>query len=396
MKKIKIIIADIDIDSRNRIVSMLETEGSFDLVAELDSGRAVLDKMAKTPVDIVLMEARLPEMDGLEVTRHITAGYPMTSVIIMSVFDDIEHMRRALRSGAKEYMVKPFFEDEIKQTILFLYNNRRKQLQMRSPEGPDLHLEKRETTRSQGPEAKTSDNRIITIFGTKGGIGKSVLCSNLAVAAAESLPGQVAMADFDIQFGDLALIMDLQSRKTLAELMQETRELDGIVLEEYLYERHGVKVLPAPNRPELAEIISADVTRKTLNLLRSKYRYTFVDTPTFIEEITLSALEMSDIILLVVSLDLPTIKNIKKSIDILNSLQLMHRTRLVLNRSSGIAGLESHDIEKVLGVKIWAEVPSEGKLVVASINQGVPFVKSKPKAGVSKNIYKLFNALNGM
>lgn len=396
MKKIKIIIADSDIDSRNRIVSMLETEGTFDLVAELDNGRAVLDKMAKTPVDIVLLEARLPEMDGLEVTRYVTANYPMASVIIMSVFDDIEHMRRALRSGAKEYMVKPFFEDEIKQTILFLFNNRRKQLQMRSPDTPELLLDKRESSPITGSEAKPNDNRIVTVFGTKGGIGKSVICANLAVAAAEAFPGQIAMADFDIQFGDLALIMDLQSRKTLAELMQETRDLDTVVLEEYLFERHGVKLLPAPNRPELAEIISADTTRKTLNLLRSKYKYTFVDTPTFIEEITLSALEMSDIILLIVSLDLPTIKNIKKSIDILHSLQLMHRTRLVVNRSSGVAGLDINDIEKVLGVKIWAEVPSEGKLVVASVNQGIPFVRTKPRATVSKSVYKLLNSLGNI
>ncbi len=395
MKKIKILIADSDIESRNRIVSMLDTEGSFDLVAELDSGRAVLDKMAKTPVDIVLMEARMPEMDGLEATRQITANYPMTNVILMSVFDDIEHMRRALRSGAKEYMVKPFFEDEIKQTIIFLYNNRRKQLQMRSTEATDISLNKREAA-PPIPETKSGDNRIVTVFGTKGGIGKSVICANLAVAAGEMFSGGVALADFDIQFGDLALIMDLQPRKTLAELMQENRELDTVVLEEYLYERHGVKILAAPNRPELAEIISADTTRKTLNLLRNKYKYTFVDTPTFIEEITLSALEMSDIILLIVSLDLTTVKNIKKSIDILHSLQLMHRTRLVLNRSSGVAGLEPSDVEKVLGIKIWAEVPSEGKLVVASINQGIPFMKTKPKSSVSKGMYKMLNALNSI
>jgi len=123
------------------------------------------------------------------------------------------------------------------------------------------------------------------------------------------------------------------------------------------------------------------------------FTYTFVDTPSFVDEITLTALEEADIILLMISLDLPTIKNVKKGIDILRTLQLLSRTRLILNRSSGIAGLEPRDVERVLDMKIKAEVPSDGKLVVSSLNQGIPFVKMNPKAAVSKGIEAVFQVI---
>ena len=101
-----------------------------------------------------------------------------------------------------------------------------------------------------------------------------------------------------------------------------------------------VHLLSAPNKPELSELVVARGVKEILNISRSMFTYTFVDTPSFVDEITLTALEEADIILLMISLDLPTIKNVKKGIDILRTLQLLSRTRLILNRSSGIAGLE--------------------------------------------------------
>lgn len=201
--------------------------------------------------------------------------------------------------------------------------------------------------------------------------------------------GLVGLVDLDVQFGDISIMMDLNPRRTISELIQEGDQVDKTLLEEYVYERNGVDILAAPPKPELAELVTAQQAETILKVFRSVYEYTLIDTPSFIDEITLSALELADTIILIVSLDLPTIKNIKKGIEVLRSLQLLDKARLVLNRSSGIAGIEPRDVESVLEMKISAEIPSDGKLVVASLNQGIPFVKLNPKAAISRSITEL-------
>jgi len=204
---------------------------------------------------------------------------------------------------------------------------------------------------------------------------------------------QIGLIDLDIQFGDIGILMDLNPRKTISELMQEGDSFNRELLEDYLYERNGVNILAAPNKPELAELVTPHGVEEILKLCRDIYTYTFVDTPSFMNDITLSALEMSDLILLLISLDLSTIKNVKKGINILHSLQLLSKTRLVLNHSSGVSGIEARDVEKVLDMKVQAEIPNDGKVVITSVNQGIPFVKMNPKAAVSKGIMNILKLL---
>ena len=219
-----------------------------------------------------------------------------------------------------------------------------------------------------------------------------MICTNLAVSAAQQ-HAKVAMIDLDVQFGDLSIMVNVNPRKTIAEMMQEGEKPSREMLESYLYERYGVQLLSAPNKPELAEMVVPRRVQEIFDICRQEYTYTFVDTPSFIDELSLTALEQSDLILLIITLDLPTIKNVKKGIDILKSLQLLNRARLILNRSSGIAGIEPHDIERVLDMKIKGEIPSDGKLVVSSLNQGIPFVRMNPKAPISKGIQSLLRVL---
>ncbi|MDD3364734.1 MAG: AAA family ATPase, partial [Syntrophomonas sp.] len=243
---------------------------------------------------------------------------------------------------------------------------------------------------------RMTGNKLISIFGTKGGVGKSVVCTNLAVATAQKYKNKVGLVDLDIQFGDISVMMNINPRKTISELLQEADEPGTELLKDYLYERHGVNILAAPNKPELAELVTPDGVKKILQLCKDMYDFTFIDTPSFIDETTLTALEMSDLILLIISLDLPTIKNVKKGLDILRSLQLLPRTRLILNRSSGVAGIEPRDVERVLDMRIRAEVPSDGKLVVSSLNQGIPFIKMNPRASISKSIVNILQLVENI
>jgi len=381
MKKIKILLADDNENTRASIRQLLELDDVVDIVGEASNGEEVLEKAKVLEPELVLMDINMPVMDGLEATRRLSNEYPHISTILISINDDIQNFRRAMLAGAKEYLVKPLSPEELIMTV-------RKVAELgRQRAGSHWAGE------AERPQLQQNSNKLITIFGTKGGVGKSVICTNLAVATAQKHRGQVAMIDLDVQFGDLSIMVNVNPRKTIAELMQEGEKPSRKMLEDYLYERYGVQLLSAPNKPELAEMVIPRRVQEIFEICRQEYAYTFIDTPSFIDELSLTALEASDLILLIISLDLPTIKNVKKGIDILKTLQLLERTRLILNRSSGIAGIEPRDIERVLDMKIKAEVPSDGKLAVSSLNQGIPFVKMNPKAPISKGIHSVMRII---
>lgn len=382
MRKVKLILADHNERSRNTLKELLELDDGIDIVAEVGSGTDVIDTIKTMEPQVVMMDLNLPGMDGLETTRHITLNYPRVSVIIISLNDELDSIKQAMLAGAREYLVKPVSPAEIHRAVRQVA-----ELNSRLPVsgGPEPDINKKKPA--------GNSNRVITIFGTKGGVGKSVICTNLAVAAAREYRSRVGLLDLDIQFGDISIMMNLNPRKTLAEMAQEVGDPGVDLLEQYLYERNGVHILAAPNKPELAELVTAPQVKNILSLSQRVFDYTFIDTPSFIDDTTLVALESSDLILLVITLELPAIKNIRKGIEVLRSLQLLDRARLILNRSSGVAGIEPEDVERVLDMKINAEVPSDGKLVVNSINQGIPFVKMNPRAPVSRGILSVMKVV---
>ena len=377
MKKIKVVLADDNENIRQSVRGLLELDGEIDVIAEAVDGKDVLEKIQTMEPEIVIMDVNMPGIDGIEATEYITLNHPNIYVVMISVDDNIQNFKKAMMAGAKEYLIKPLSPHELNDTVKKVAELGRKNIGRNQVEPP-------------GPKVPLKENRIITVFGTKGGVGKSTICANVAVSAAEKgRAGKISIVDLDIQFGDISVMMNINPRKTISELMQEGENLNRELFEGFLYERYGVNILPSPNKPELAELVTPLGVRRILELCQDMHELTFVDTPSFIDDISITALEMSQVILLMITLDLPTIKNVKKGIEILRSLGLLPKARLILNRSSGVAGIEPHDVEKVLDMKIMAEVPSDGKLVLSSINQGIPFIKISPKAPISKSMHNV-------
>jgi pilus assembly protein CpaE len=370
--------------SRDSIKRLLELDNSIDIVQEAENGQEVLDIIQTIEPEIAIMDINMPVMDGIEATRFISIHYPHISVIIISINDEPSNFKKAMMAGAKAYLVKPLSPNELNNTVREVAELNRTCQQVQK---------KGKNSVVEFSDNSTSQNQLITIFGTKGGVGKSVLCTNLAVAAAQKYGQKVALVDLDVQFGDVSIMMNLNPRRTISELIQEDEEMSSELLDEYLYERYGVNILAAPNKPELAELVTPDAVGRILESIKKSYQYTFIDSPSFIDEVGLTALEKSSKILLVSTLDLPTIKNVKKGIDILKSLSLLSKTKLILNRSSGVAGIEPLDLERALDMKIQSNVPSDGKLVVASLNQGVPVVKLNNRAQISKSLVELLKVL---
>ncbi|SMC71741.1 AAA family ATPase [Sporomusa malonica] len=379
-ERIKVFIADDIAATRENICKLMEFDPEMTVIGQAESGREAVEKVKVLQPDVILMDINMPGMDGIAATEQIAAESPSSCIIIMSVQGEQEYLRRAMVAGAKNYLVKPFSGDELLQAIKQSFANEKKR----------RNIVKFEPKREE-------QGKIITVFSTKGGIGKTTISTNLAVALAAKTGANVGIVDADLQFGDVALFLNLMPRATIADLVRDIEHLDMNVLDGYMAQfNSSVKVLPAPTRPEQAETVTSSHLSAILKTMRSSFKYTVIDTaPTFSDNM-LAVLDASDIILVVAALDLPTIKNVKLCLEIMESLKYGEdKVKVVLNRANTDAGMDISEVEESLRYKFSATVPSDGKVVVASVNRGVPFVVSHPDAPVTQSIVNLARLVAG-
>ena len=251
--------------------------------------------------------------------------------------------------------------------------------------------------RAAGATAKASaalDGKVVTLFSPKGGSGKTVLASNLAAVFARHQGRRTLLLDLDLQFGDAAIMMGIEPEKTIYDLVMARRELDSDALAGYVTaHQSGVHVLPAPMRPEDAELVTEERLGHLFSVAKECYDVIVVDTPPFFHGPVLATLDRTDQLLLVASLDVPAIKNIKLT---MQTLDLLHypaeRRHLLLNRSGSKVGLKPQEIERALDIKVEFEVPLDREVAVA-VNRGVPIALSAPKSPVAKALADVADVL---
>lgn len=370
-EKIRILIVDDNEDTRLNIRRMLSFAQNFEVVGEARDGVEAVEKSSELQPDIVLMDINMPVMDGLTATEKIAFGIPNCAVIVISVQGEQEYLQRAMMAGARSYLVKPFKSDEMIQVINTVYDMKCKAI-------------KREEEIEEKQQCE-----VITVFGTKGGIGKTTIAVNLAAVLAKKKK-KVVLLDLDLQFGDVTIFLNLYPRRTISELVQEGSGIDMELLESNLADHYsGVKILPAPSRPEYAELVTPAYVEEIIKMLKVEYDYIIVDTPPFFNEVNLSVFDLSTQILLVLGMDLATIKNSKLSLELLTSLNHREKLKLVLNRASDDMGITIADVEATLDFKVMIQIPSEGRIVVPALNEGNPFVLSNPLCKASQAMHKL-------
>ncbi|HHX51131.1 MAG TPA: response regulator/pilus assembly protein [Clostridia bacterium] len=297
---------------------------------------------------------------------------------MMTVQGEIEYVKKSMAAGARDYVVKPFSNEELLGTVKKIY-----------------HQESRRRNAVEAKGLPKTAPQTVALFSTKGGVGKTTLAVNLAVALHQLSGKSVVLADLDLQFGDIAALLNLLPRQSIAQLVQEAGPLDGDLLQNYLISHisSGISVLPAPLRPEYADLVTPQHIEQILKLLQQRFEYIIADTSSYLNENVLATLDVANVILMVVGLDLPTIKDAKLALEVLQSLGLKDKVRLVLNRASPDFGLRWEDVERTLEIPIMAQIPSAGKVVVSSINKGVPFMVTNPTSPVAESIDKLAHQL---
>ena len=359
MNKIKMLIAD-DIDeTRNVIRKMLSIEkGLIEIVGEASNGKEVIDQISSCKPDVVLMDINMPIMNGLEATEEITNRFPGVIVIIMSVQAESEYLKRAMFSGAKEYIIKPFNYEILVDTIKVTYD---KYKEINKSKSTDVKKEK--------------DAKVISFYSSKGGVGKSVLSINSAIILSEFLNKKTLLIDIDLQFGDVSMLINKHEEKNIIDIVDDGQLDNYENMKEYLYKyNNSLDILFAPKNPESAEYISKDIIEKIILNCKQEYDVIIVDTGVNFNESTLYILDESDLILFTTSMEIVSLKNTKLALRVMNSLNYdKSKVKIVINSVNTKFGINIKDIKTVFNEEIFQMIPEDIKNVRLSVNKGVPF-----------------------
>jgi pilus assembly protein CpaE len=234
------------------------------------------------------------------------------------------------------------------------------------------------------------EGKVITVFSAKGGVGKTTMSTNLATYLA-STGAKTLLVDLDLMFGDVAISLQLQPRGSVRDVVAMAGHLDeaGIASVVTTHPESGLDVIAAPADPADADRVPSHVIVELLRDARSLYDYVLVDTPPSFTEHVLAAFDVSDLTVLIATLDIPAVKNLRIAINTLDTLGASKESRtIVLNRSDAKVGLKPDDVEVALKTPISANVPNS-LTVPASVNRGVALVLDEPRNPVSMAIRDL-------
>lgn len=371
-EKIRVLIVDDIPETRENLRKLLFFESDIEVVGAATSGEESVTLAKQLRPDVVLMDINMPGIDGITATEMITQQMPSIQVIMMSVQGETDYLRRSMQAGAREFLIKPFTSEDLVAAIRRIH-------QLGLTRRPKIPLEQvSSATSSPGKDGTgASAGRILTVFSPKGGTGCSTLAINLAVALAQQKQGnKVALMDASLQFGDVAVLLNLQVSRSIVDLAPHIDELDGEMLETVLVAHgSGVKALLAPPRPELADQVSPSLIEKVLGTLRNLMSYVVVDTSSIINDITLTTLDMADRILLVTTPDIPSIKDAKLFFEVADALEYpSNKTILVLNKSDPHSGIRAEDIQASIKHPIGAQLPLDERTSTLAANHGVPYM----------------------
>jgi pilus assembly protein CpaE len=236
--------------------------------------------------------------------------------------------------------------------------------------------------------------KVVTVFSPKGGTGKTVTATNLGASLAKQHGKRTLLLDLDLQFGDAAIMLGLEPEKTIHDLVTAPGELDSEKLAGYITAHtSGLDILPAPLRPEDAELVTEAKLARLLEVARESYDVIVVDTSPFFHGPMLATLDRTDELLLLCALDVPTLKNVRLSLQTLELLSFpTDRIKVVLRRTSAKVGMSPKEVEGALERKLAFEVPADGAVALA-VNRGNPLTIADPKTDFSRAISDMARAL---
>lgn len=321
--------------------------------------------------DLVVLTASTSMAVAAAIAERYRVERPTLGVVLIRARVEMSVMAEALKAGIREVVV----EDNVEALVSACKRSMAISEQLRAHSDSD---------------GKSSRGRVILTFAPKGGCGKTTLCTNLAAALVDVDPGRVCLVDFDLDFGDVAIALQIDPEKTISDALKMQGALDRDAVESLVVTyRPRFDALLAPLKPEDAEFVSANLAADIITNLAKIYDYVVIDCPPAFSDITLKCFDLADAYILLTTLDVPALKNFKVALDTIDALGFPRsKWQIVLNRCDARVGLTAEDIERTIGLPISVMVPSS-RDVPAALNMGETLVTSQPDHPVSQAMLEL-------
>jgi pilus assembly protein CpaE len=389
---IRVLIVDDIAETRENIRKLLQFESDVLVVGAARTGLEAIDLARETEPDVVIMDINMPDMDGISATEALLRDVPFAQIVMLSVNNDADYVRRAMRAGARDFLAKPPSGDELISTIRTLSVMAHEQKEKIAAPVPQVIVQGPGGGGFTGP--LRPQGKIIAVYSPKGGVGCTMMATNLAVGL-DTADTPTVLVDAALQFGDVAVALNLQAKNTFVDLAARSDELDGdYVADILIHHESGLRVLAAPPRPEMADEISALQVRNVLQFLRREFAYVVVDTSSNMDDITLAVLDTADLLVTLSTPEIPSIKDTRLLFDLLGVLEFpKQRVFFVLNRMDRKSGITADAVSENLKVPVDGELPFDEKAVSSSINRGTPLLLNDKGQPIARNLLSLLGDL---
>jgi pilus assembly protein CpaE len=348
-------------------------DGQMTLLGCVDNFPALVEIVAEKHPGVVLIDLTDTEGEPAAAVRAVLAASPESCVVVTGADVTPLLISRAVSAGARGFILRPFTPEELANTIRDAYGNLT------------------ELRRLQRGDSATGRQRgsIIAVYSPKGGVGCTTIATNLSVALATRSKQSVALIDLDLQFGDVGVSLDLRSANSVIDLVTHEDEIDAAFIDE-VFVRHesGVRALVSPDQVGSAESPHPERIVRAIEGLREHFSFIVCDLRSSLDDLSLGMLRTADHIALVTTPEVPSLKNIRRVIGA-TTLLSDERTRIVLNRHPGKVGVSIADVERNLGRRVAATIPSEGVGVTDAINQGISMFDSRARVRASRSYLRL-------
>lgn len=363
------VVLSMDLNNFNEIRAALATDSRTKLLSGGNDTEQVHDEVVRLKPSAAIINLGPNADQAIKLIQRLTVDCPATAVISVAKESSADRILESLRAGAREFLRLPISADEL-ITVLD-----------RISELCNVQIE---SSRKVG--------RMTAVFSSKGGCGTSFIATNLAACT----NAKTVLVDLNLEAGDLGLFLGLDPKRSIADMVAHRGVLDQELISAYVSSFSGdLDLLAAPKEVDPVERIKPEHIFEMLQRLRERYDHVVLDLQHTFDAVTLAALDQSDKIVLVLSLDIPAIRSVKRAIQFFDRVGYPpSKIVIVVNRWSKQVDLDLRQVEEFLNKPVASSILSDYQTVVNSINMGTPLVKSNPSSKISRGIIQIYQTLS--
>ena len=369
---LRIVVIDSDGAARIYVKQWASGKG-VRVVGESEDTTAGLRLTRSLQPDLVLLELPFQATAAMEFVKRVRSEFPGIGIIVSTHDASPQLILSCIRAGAQEFVSRPIDGPELAKAIEHV----------RQLSGATFSGKKR--------------GRVLSVLSSKGGIGATSFAANLGLALAQRTDSKIVLVDMSFPFGDLGIMLDAVSRYSLADALVEGAVEESKLRSVLVAGVPGVHLLNVAVSPEVAEEVTRQHMAELIGILSTMFDYVVVDIGRQLDDRTVEVLELSDEIMLISSLELPTIRNTVCFASILAKLEIERgKVHIVLNRFHKKSRLSLDNVESMVGRKVFWAIPNDYEPMSVGIDRGVPAVQHAPRSKVAKSFLDLADRIHAL